>query len=117
MTNTPISSILLVLFGSVIGSLGAVFLKIGAERLKYGIRHLFNLKLAIGCALFLTSSVPYLIAIKHGELSVLFPMVSFGYVCGLFWSKVFFGEPFTKAKFVGLALILVGVVFVGLGKQ
>jgi drug/metabolite transporter (DMT)-like permease len=117
MTSTPVSSMLLVLSGSVIGSLGAVFLKMGAERLKYGIRHLFNLKLATGSGLFLSSSVPYLMGIKHGELSVLFPMVSFGYVCGLFWSRLFFGEPFTKAKFVGLALILIGVIFVGLGKQ
>ena len=117
MTTTPMSSIVLVLGGSVIGSLGAVFLKMGAERLRYGFRHLFNLKLATGSGLFLSSSVPYLIAIKHGELSVLFPMVSFGYVCGLFWSRMFFGEPFTRAKFLGLALILTGVIFVGLGKQ
>ena len=35
----------------------------------------------------------------------------------LFWSKFFFGEEFTRAKFLGLALILIGVIFVGLGKQ
>jgi multidrug transporter EmrE-like cation transporter len=44
-------------------------------------------------------------------------MVSVSYVLGTVWSRIFFGEPFTKAKFMGLALILTGVVFVGLGKK
>jgi drug/metabolite transporter (DMT)-like permease len=115
--STPVSSILLVLLASVIGSLGAVFLKQGAERLRYGFRHVLNARLAAGVALFLGSSVFYLLGIRRGELSVLFPMVSLGYVWTLFWSRLFFDERFTKAKFVGLGLILVGVFLVGLGKQ
>ena len=117
MSGTPVSSILLIFVASIIGSIGAVFLKMGAERLRYGIRHALNLKLAAGVGLFLGSSVFYLLGLRHGEVSVLFPMVSVSYVLGAIWSKIFFGEPFTKAKFLGLALILVGVVFVGLGKH
>jgi drug/metabolite transporter (DMT)-like permease len=117
MTATPVSSMLLVLAASVIGSLGAVLLKMGAERLRHGFRNIFNLKLAGGVALFLGSSVFYLLGIRRGEISVLFPMVSLGYIWTLVWSKLIFDEPFTRLKFVGLALILVGVVFVGLGKQ
>jgi hypothetical protein len=43
-------------------------------------------------------------------------MVSTSYVPGAFWSKVFFGEEFISAKFLGL-LIMIGIAFVGLGKQ
>jgi drug/metabolite transporter (DMT)-like permease len=117
MTGTPVSSILLILVASIIGSMGAVFLKMGAEPLRYGIRHALNPKLATGIGLFLSSSVFYLLGLRHGEVSVLFPMVSVSYVLGAVWSRIFFGEPFTKAKFMGLALILTGVVFVGLGKK
>jgi uncharacterized membrane protein len=117
MTGTPVISIVLVLTAAMIGSMGAVFLKLGAEHLRYGWRNALNVKLAAGVALFLGSSVFYLLGIRRGELSVLFPMVSISYVLGAFWSKVFFGEQLTKAKFLGLALIMIGVVFVGLGKQ
>jgi len=117
MSGTPIISIVLVMVAAIIGSMGAVFLKMGAEPLRYGIRHALNVKLAAGVGLFLGSSVFYLLGLRRGEVSVLFPMVSVSYVLGAVWSKVFFGEPFTKAKFLGLALILIGVVFVGLGKQ
>jgi drug/metabolite transporter (DMT)-like permease len=115
--NTPVSSMLLVLLASLIGSIGAVYLKMGAADLRHGYRHVFNLRLAAGVALFLGSSVFYLLGIRRGELSVLFPMVSLGYVWTLFWSRLFFREPFSRVKFVGLALILLGVFFVGMGKQ
>jgi uncharacterized membrane protein len=117
MTGTPITSIALVMTAAIIGSMGAVFLKMGAERLRYGWRQALNVKLAAGVSLFLGSSVFYLLGIKRGELSVLFPMVSITYVLGAFWSKIFFGEELTRAKFLGLGLIMIGVIFVALGKQ
>ena len=117
MTGTPITSILLIMVASVIGSMGAVYLKMGAEPLRYGIRYALNWKLAAGIGLFLGSSVFYLLGLRRGEVSVLFPMVSVSYVLGAIWSRLFFKEPITGGKCLGLALILIGVVFVGLGKQ
>jgi drug/metabolite transporter (DMT)-like permease len=110
-----IGSMLLVFVASVIGSFGAVFLKLGAARLDGTILSFVNSRLAIGVALFLGSSVFYSMGIRGGQLSVLYPMVSLGYIWTLLWSKLFFGEALTKTKFVGLGLILLGVFFVGLG--
>ena len=117
MTTTPFSSMALVLVGSVIGSFGAVFLKSGAAKLKLGFWHILNWQLAAGVALFLLSSVFFVLGIRQGELSVLYPMVSLGYVWTLLWSRLFFHEPFTRQKFFGLGLILIGVFCVGLGSR
>jgi drug/metabolite transporter (DMT)-like permease len=105
---------LLVLFGSVVGSFGAVFLKLGAVRLT-GIMSLLNWRLALGVALYLASSVFYAFGIRHGQLSVLFPMVAVGYIWTLLWARLFFHERFTRSKMLGLGLVLGGVVLVGLG--
>jgi drug/metabolite transporter (DMT)-like permease len=106
-----------VLVASFIGSFGAVFLKSGAIRLT-GIRSLIlNRRLALGVSLFLVSTVFYLLGIRNGELSVLYPMVSLGYVWTLFWSRIFFGEPLTRNKFMGLGLILFGIALLGLGNR
>jgi multidrug transporter EmrE-like cation transporter len=115
MNSTPVSSILLVLLASVIGSIGAVFLKLGAAHLKGGLKYIFHWKLAVGAGLYLGSSVPFVMGIRHGQLSVLYPMVSAGYVCALVWSKLFFNEPITRAKVGALGLILVGLVCIGTG--
>ena len=116
MTGTPLSSILLVFGASVVGSFGAVFLKLGAARtVNGGILTFLNGHLALGVFLYLGSSVFYGAGIRHGQLSVLYPMVSLGYVWTLLWSRLFFQEQFTRQKLVGLFLVLTGVFFVGLG--
>src|ERR1022692_1878876 len=114
--NTPVSSMLWVISGSVIGSFGMLFLKMGAERLKFDIRSLAgNWRLAVGVLFYLLSSVLFLIGVKHGELSVLYPLVAVGSVWTLLWSKLFLGERLTKPKFVAIGMILIGCLLLGLG--
>jgi|SRR4051812_22685831 drug/metabolite transporter (DMT)-like permease len=108
-------SMMLVFTASVIGSLGMAFLKMGSAHLTRSLMSFVNPKLMIGIALFLGSSVFYAWGIKDGQLSVLYPMVSLGYVWGLLWARVFFKEALTRQKFMGLGLILLGVCFVGMG--
>jgi multidrug transporter EmrE-like cation transporter len=112
-----VKSMLLVFMASVIGSFGAVFLKMGAARLNGSVMSFVNSRLILGVTMFLGSSVFYTLGIKGGQLSVLYPMVSLGYIWTLLWSKLFFNEPFTRVKFYGLGLILLGVFFVGLGSK
>ncbi len=115
--KTPLSSILLVVLGSFIGSFGAVFLKIGSDKLRHGLRNILSLPLAAGVAMYLLSSVFFIAALRNGELSVLYPLVSLGYIWTLLWSNLFFKEPLTRYKFLGLFLILVGVSFIGIGNR
>jgi undecaprenyl phosphate-alpha-L-ara4N flippase subunit ArnE len=107
----------LVLVASFIGSFGAVFLKAGAGKTQCFKTLIFNPRLVMGVFLFLISTVFYLMGIRHGELSVLYPMVSLGYIWTLFWSRLFFGEPLTRTKFMGLGLILFGIVLLGIGNR
>ena len=107
----------LVMVASFLGSFGAVFLKGGANKLSLsipGIVH--NWRLAIGVLFYLTSSVFFVMAQKQGQLSILYPLVSLGYVWTLLWARIIFHEHLTKSKFVGLGLILAGIVFLNLGR-
>ncbi len=107
---------LLVLLASFIGSFGAVLLKAGASRLHRDFKSLiFNYRLAGGAALFIGSSYFFVLGVRYGELTVLYPLNAVGYVWTLLWSRLFFGEPFTKFKFIGLALILSGIVILFAG--
>src|ERR1044071_2610166 len=102
MTPQLLRSMLLVFCASVVGSFGAVFLKLGAHRLTGSIFSFLNSRLIVGVSLFLGSSVFYAMGIKGGPLSVLYPMVSLGYIWTLLWSRLFFKESLTKQKFLGL---------------
>jgi drug/metabolite transporter (DMT)-like permease len=116
--KTPLESMLLVLAASFVGSFGAVFLKAGAVRLKRNWASLiFNWQLMAGVGAYLISSLLYLKGVKVGELTILYPMVSLGYVWTLLWSRLFFHEPLTRNKFLGLGLILCGIVILSLGNR
>ncbi len=116
--KTPLSSILLVIVASFLGSFGSVFLKAGAGRLHRELKSLLtNWRLAMGVGLFLLSSYFFVLGVRKGELTILYPMVSLGYIFTLFWSRLFFGEPLTRNKFLGLGMIVAGIVLLSLGNR
>ncbi|MBV9443606.1 MAG: hypothetical protein JO217_13065, partial [Acidobacteriaceae bacterium] len=47
--------------------------------------------------------------------TVLYPMVSLGYIWAILWARIFFKEPFTIPKITGLVLIIFGVALINLG--
>jgi multidrug transporter EmrE-like cation transporter len=101
-----------------VGSFGAVFLKAGAGRLEMNVRSIAtNWRLAAGISAYLLSSVFFVLGMRRGELSVLYPLVALGYLWTVVWSRIFFGEPLTKTKFVALGLIILGMAMLALGSQ
>jgi multidrug transporter EmrE-like cation transporter len=116
--KTPLNSILLVLLASFLGSFGAVLLKAGATHLHFNLRSLVsNWRLALGVFTFVGSSYFFVLGVRHGELTVLYPMVALGYLWTMIWSRIFFGEPLTRRKLAGLGLILCGITILNLGNR
>jgi multidrug transporter EmrE-like cation transporter len=117
--KTPGNAIGLVLLASFIGSFGAVLLKAGANQLEFNLRSLAtNYRLMAGIAFFLFSTFFFVRGVSQpgAELTVLYPMVSLSYIWTLLWSRLFFGEPFTKTKLQGLLLILAGIIVLQFGR-
>jgi multidrug transporter EmrE-like cation transporter len=71
-----------------------------------------------GIAFFLFSTFFFVRGVSQpgAELTVLYPMVSLSYIWTLLWSRLFFGEPFTKTKLQGLLLILAGIIVLQFGR-
>ncbi len=117
MTPVLIRSIFLMVGASLFGSFGAVFLKMGAAGTSRNIVSFLNPKLAVGVALYLGSSVLYVLGIRGGPLSILYPIVSLSYIWTMIWARILFKEAFTARKVAALALILAGVIMVGIAAQ
>ena len=116
--ETPVESMALVLFGSFIGSFATVFLKSGAQRLELNVRSVVtNWRLGMGVVVFGLSSFFFVLGLREGQLSILYPMVAAGYIFTLFWSRLFFGEALTKGKFAGIGLILAGLILLQFGNK
>ena len=113
---TEIWAVCLILSATLIGGYGSVFLKRGADKLKLTLKDtLGNSYLIKGISLYVFSSVFFIIVLRGGELSVLYPLVSLSYVWVCLFSIKFLGEKMNNWKWAGVAFILVGVTLIGLG--
>ncbi|MBI5073356.1 EamA family transporter [Candidatus Woesearchaeota archaeon] len=114
--NTPWSSVFLVLIATSIGAFGALFLKYGANTMtRKSVLSFLNIRLLIGVFFYGLSSIFFLIALKNGELSVLYPLTSLSYIWISLLSIKMLHEKMNLYKWLGIAAILVGVTMIGFG--
>ena len=66
----------------------------------------------LGLALFGISSVFWLVVLSRLELSLVYPMVSIGYVVVAIMSMVLFGETLSVVRLAGIAVICFGVFLI-----
>ena len=114
--TTSILAIIVINFCSILGALGALYLKKGTSTLSFSILSLIkNKNIIIGILIYAISTVFFIPALKFGDLSVLYPFVATTYVWGTIFSIKFLKEKMNIYKWIGLILIIIGVTFTGLG--
>lgn len=114
--TTSLSAVLVVVFATVIGAFGALALKYGANKITRQNKLSFiNKRLLVGVFLYGFSSIFFLIGLKNGELSVLYPITSLSYVWISLLSIKMLKEKMNFYKWLGIAAILVGVSLIGFG--
>ena len=114
--TTPLWAIVVVLVACVIGAFGALFLKKGATNISFNFKKLIrNKKLFLGVIAYGISTIMFIPALKYGELSVLYPLVATSYLWVTLFSKWFLKEQMNLWKWIGISIILIGIIFIGLG--
>jgi drug/metabolite transporter (DMT)-like permease len=79
---------------------------------------LTNYPLWIGLAFYGVSTLLMVLALRDGELSLLYPVISLTYIWVVFLSVLLLHEPLTVWKMGGVALICSGVALLGMkGKK
>lgn len=104
--TTP-TGIILILISALLTSIGQFLWKTAALSNGY-MKIIFSLA---GFALFFGTGFLMVLSYRFGEVSVLQPILSIGFVFSLVLGKVFFHEVQTPFKYAGVALILAGVFF------
>ena len=114
--TTQLWSIGLVILATIVGAFGPILLKkASAKRLSSISSLATNYHLFGGVALYAVGTLLFIPALKGGELSVLYPFVAITYIWVSLLSVKFLGEKMNKLKWIGIALIIIGVSFIGFG--
>ena len=113
---TQLWAIGLVIFGTLVGSFGPILLKKASSKQLLKISSLAtNYHLMGSVALYAVGIMIFIPALKGGDLSVLYPFAALSYIWVSLLSVKFLGERMNKLKWLGIALIIIGVTFIGFG--
>jgi len=101
---------------TIFASVGQTFMKTGANRLfeNFSLSVLIHdTPLQIGLTLYICGAALAVLALRHGELSVLWPIISLSYVWVAILAKILIHESMSPLKIAGIAVIIVGVAIMG----
>jgi multidrug transporter EmrE-like cation transporter len=109
--------VLLVFCCTVLGAAAQVLMKTGANQMPHAglIGMLTNLPLMAGYSLYGLSTLLLVIALRDGELSLLYPVIALTYVWVTVLSFLIFHDVINPWKLVGISLIVIGVGVLGRG--
>lgn len=106
----------LIVMGTIIGAFGAVYLKKGSGNASRDVMALFrNYELIAGIVLYGVSAIFYILGVRGGELSVIYPLVSTSYIFVSILSVRMLGESMNRWKWAGISVIILGVSVIGFG--
>ncbi|MBN2852378.1 MAG: EamA family transporter [Clostridia bacterium] len=107
--STLYKGIVLMILSSLCGSTGQLFWKLGAD-------HSF-LFIILGFLCYVSGVFVMISALKHGELSVLYPVMSFSYIMALFYGKLILGETISLIKVTGIITLIAGLIILNLKEK
>ena len=114
--KTPLWAILLVVMSTLLNAVGQYFLKKGITNVT-NLMQLINPYLIVGFGLYGISAVVLILALKHGSLSVLYPVIAVGFIWVALMGRSLLHEQITILNWVGIGVIIIGVSIIGRGDK
>jgi multidrug transporter EmrE-like cation transporter len=117
--HTSLTSIGLIVLSTISSAAAQILLGIGAEALgEAGLAGILtNFPLIGGYACLGMNVVLVVVALRGGQLSVLYPIMALSYVWVTILSPVYFNDVISTSQIAGLTLIVAGVAFIGSGSR
>lgn len=118
--RTPAKSIALVILCTVIGAAAQILMRAGADYIDEGggiQAILMNWRLLAGYGCLAANTLLLVIALREGQLSVLYPIIALTYVWVAILSPMFFPDTMNAFKVMGIALVVLGVSLIGAGSR
>ena len=108
-------AIILSLFCALLGSMGQTFFKIGSKKIGVNLLSWFtNWQIILGMCLYGLSAILFIVALKYGKLSILYPIIATSYIWVTVISKYILKEQINYFNWIGVLLIICGVFMIAL---
>jgi len=111
--NVSAVIIAVVLVCALLGATGQVFFKMASKKFSFAPSEIIkNYYFWIGAGLYGLSAMLFVWSLKHGDLSLLYPVIATSYIWVTILSVVFLNESFPVWKWLGVGMIIVGIAVI-----
>lgn len=111
MARTPVWAIIVVAVSTLLLASGQVLMKLSVGKPFPGA--LYNPLLYVSLTLYVGAGLMLVVALKHGDLSVLYPVVSLGFIWVMLASIYLLHETPGLHQILGTAIIIFGISIIG----
>ncbi len=118
MTKTQPWAIALILMSTLLNATAQILYKLGADKFAFDIYSLAtNYYVVAGLITYAVSAAIMIVALRYGELSLLYPIIATGYIWVTIATVYLLNESFNVYKLIGILMIIAGVSLIGLGSK
>ena len=112
---TRMQSVGLVFVCTILGAAAQILMKNGVNNMtQFSVMQVItNVPLLAGYCLYGISTLLLMLALRDGELSMLYPIIALTYVWVVMLSTYFFNEHISLPKIAGIMVIVAGVTVLG----
>lgn len=115
LTKSNIKPIILVILCTAFTTLGQIFWKISSTNINTITEILTNIPLILGIIAYGLGAIFLIIALKYGELSLVYPFIALSFIWVTILAKYLFNEEITIINWIGIIAIIIGISFIGQG--
>ncbi len=120
LKSTSLRSIAIVVLCTVLSAGAQILMRQGADSVGQGgivQSILANWPLLAGYACLAANTILLVLALREGQLSILYPIIALAYVWVAILSPMFFDDVINTYKAIGIGLIVLGVSLIGAGSR
>jgi len=104
-------------FCTLLTSSAQLLYKLGSKNLQLNLSLLQNYYLIAGLGLYVIGAGIFVLALRGGEVSVLYPIIATSYVWVTLLSIYFLMEQLNISKIFGVGAIILGIIIIGVGSR
>jgi len=110
----------LIFFNIMLLVVGQMLWKEGMNRFEYNgiintMKFIFNPYIFLGLVLYAVATIIWLYLLKTAQFSLIYPLQSLAYIIGVIIACLLFKEPVSQLRWLGIAIIFLGVFVVARG--
>ncbi|MBS3141789.1 EamA family transporter [Candidatus Woesearchaeota archaeon] len=110
-------AVALMFFCTLLTSSAQLLYKLGSKNLQLNLSLLQNYYLIAGLGLYVIGAGIFVLALRGGEVSVLYPIIATSYVWVTLLSIYFLMEQLNISKIFGVGAIILGIIIIGVGSR